>query len=187
MASTVCLERVYFHFLPVSISLILSEVFNTKKKKKHGSLKASERLKCRLMPLSGQLLVNVSIRSSQKRNHVRSRTYVPKLQIHYSISVLQTECGGGRWVVVNVERCGPQWWWSQTADALSLLSPPSTPLVPSIRPFPSHLFLLGLSSSPSGRPDLLDPLLITRQRARPCVHVCPSHTCMSTFFYFLFF
>lgn len=63
--------------------------------------------------------------------------------------------------------------------------PPSAPLVPSIPPFPSHLFLLGLSSSPSGRPDLLDPLLITRQRARPCVRVCPSHTCMSTCFFFL--
>lgn len=60
------------------------------------------------MALSGHLLVNVSIRSSEKRNHVRSHTCVSKLQIHYSISVLQAECGGGEGVVVNAERCGPQ-------------------------------------------------------------------------------
>lgn len=92
---------------------------------------------------------------------------------------LQHQCAanGMRWRRMSGGKCRAVWAAMMVVPNCRCSLPtflPSVPLVPSIPPFSSHLFLLGLSNSPSGRPDLSGPPLITHKWACPWVCVCVS-------------
>lgn len=105
----------------------------------------------RLMTLCGRLFENASVRIKQSTTAVWHKTWMCKLQIPVLKMILVGWDRGG-WLVVNVW-CGQQWWWSLTADALP--PPPSFHFLPCSLLSSAHLFLLGLSSFLSGRPEPL--------------------------------